>query len=426
MGIGIFLLIIRKIWNSKGQKAQNATNLEQQGRYLDALDVYSRISINQAADMVMRTPEASQILALRSLERKFSPRNIERAFLNLARTYGVKNDPHKSSKAYVFARKPFAAAKSYVDIGGLDFIPAAIQVLDQNSQFIHDRDQAIRNLARHAYSNQKFLEASELLRAIGAEEEANTVLIAAASELKKQGYESLAKQYLSTTSHPKKAIERYIRDIKNSFTKGDIEQVRRSLSITNELLSKLREDKEGESKEENQQLIEKAQEYDRRLKVLDSARDLLRKKNLNQSVALYEELVESFGEEVPGFVFAEAALANEEHNPTYSASLYQKAAELVKSKEAANSFKIRAKNIKMVAHGATSSLLKDSTRYTDEKVEENCTVCRTIISDIDTLIRCPECGSPAHYAHLAEWLKIRGFCPICKKKIKVKKPKRTF
>ncbi|MCK5158991.1 MAG: hypothetical protein KAR08_07530, partial [Candidatus Heimdallarchaeota archaeon] len=180
--IGVVIIFIRKIWGSKGKRVQNAINLEEQGRYLDALEIYSKISISQAADMVMRTPEASQILALRSMERKFTPRNIERAFLNMARIYGAKNDPHKSSKAYIFARKPFAAAKAYIDIGGTDFIPAAIQVIDQNSQFIHDRDQAIRNLARHAYSNQKFLEASELLRAMGAEEEANTVLIAAASE----------------------------------------------------------------------------------------------------------------------------------------------------------------------------------------------------------------------------------------------------
>ncbi len=424
--IGVVIIFIRKIWGSKGKRVQNAINLEQQGRYLDALEIYSKISISQAADMVMRTPEASQILALRSMERKFPPRNIERAFLNLARIYGAKNDPHKSSKAFIFARKPFAAAKAYIDIGGTDFIPAAIQVIDQNSQFIHNRDQAIRNLARHAYSNQKFLEASELLRAMGAEEEANTVLIAAASELKKQGFDSLAKEYLSTTSHPKKALNRYIRDIQKSFTSGDIEQVRRSLSITNGLLSNLTEENEGETENENQKIREKIQEFDRRLKVLDSARDLLRKKNLNQSVALYEELVESFGDEVPGFVYAEAALANEEHNPTYSASLYRQAAELVRSKQAAKSFQVRAKNIEAVSSGGSTFLSAESVFPTDQRVEENCSVCRTKVTDITRLVRCPECGSPAHYSHLAEWLKIRGFCPICKKKIKIKNPKRKF
>ncbi len=422
--IGVLLIIIRKLWSSKGRRVQDAREFETQGRYLDALDIYSKISINEAIDMVMRTPEASQILALRSLERKFPPRALERAFLNLARTYASKNDPHKASKAYVFARKPFAAAKAYIDVGGLDFVPAAIQVLDQNSQFIHDRDQAIRNLARHAYSNQKFIEAAELLRAIGAEEEANTVLIAAASELKKQGFDSLAKQYLSTTSHPRKAIVRYLQDIQKSFTKGDIEQVRRSLSITNELLGNLNQTAEKGQENESRKIKEQVQEFDRRLKVLDSARDLLRKKKFNQSVALYEELVESFGEEVPGFIYAEAALANEEHNPTYSASLYQQAAELVKSKEAAKTFRFRAKNIETIAAGGSSSFSTITDYPSDQDVEENCSVCRTKVTDITTLVRCPECGSPAHYAHLAEWLKIRGFCPICKKKIKVKNPKR--
>ena len=97
---------------------------------------------------------------------------VERAFLRLARIYGGKNDPHKTSRAYLFAKKPFAAAKAYIDHGGVDYIPAAIQVIDQNSRFIHDRDQSIRNLAKHAYQNQKYMEAAELLRTIGADEEA--------------------------------------------------------------------------------------------------------------------------------------------------------------------------------------------------------------------------------------------------------------
>ncbi|MHA1443914.1 MAG: hypothetical protein ACTSR4_04115, partial [Candidatus Hodarchaeales archaeon] len=197
--LGSGLILLRKIMGSKGNRLQKATRYEQQGRFLDAVMIYSRFSINKAAEMVLRTPEASQILVLRKLESIFKPRKIERAFLRLARIYGEKKDPQRASKSYLFARKPFAAAKAYIDHGGVDYIPAAIQVIDQNTRYIHDRDQSIRNLAKHAYHKQKFMEAAELLRTIGAEEEANAVLIAAASEMKKHGFDSLSKQYLGTT-----------------------------------------------------------------------------------------------------------------------------------------------------------------------------------------------------------------------------------
>jgi hypothetical protein len=419
--LGSGLILLRKIMGSKGNRLQKATRYEQQGRFLDAVMIYSRFSINKAAEMVLRTPEASQILVLRKLESIFKPRKIERAFLRLARIYGEKKDPQRASKSYLFARKPFAAAKAYIDHGGVDYIPAAIQVIDQNTRYIHDRDQSIRNLAKHAYHKQKFMEAAELLRTIGAEEEANAVLIAAASEMKKHGFDSLSKQYLGTTTHPEKAINRYLDEIKAHLMKGDIEKVRRSLSITKGLVKNLEKHPEQISEGKTPELQEKTLEFDRILKIIDSARDLLRKKNKNQSIALYEELIESLEDAVPGFVYAEAALANEEQNPNRAISLYRKASELIDSKQAARSFRLRAKNIEIASTIGSSAVSQTSSLTTEDDLEENCSVCRTKISDVTSLVRCPECGSPAHYPHLAEWLKIRGSCPVCRKKITIKR-----
>ena len=316
--IGGFILFFRHFRDSKTKQRQKASSLEQRGRYLDAVDIYSRISLQHAAEMVLRTPEASQVLVLRRLEKKYRPHQLVKIFNRLAKIYTDKSDPHKASKAYVLAKKPFAAAKAYLDIGGIEFIPAAIQILDQNSQLIFDRDQAVRNLAKHAYNKQMFLEAAELLRAIGEVEEGNAVLIAAASELKKQGFDELAIQYLRTTGHPKEALKSYVNDIEKAFTKGDIEKVRRSLSIAKEILTDIIEKSDEITDDLVLKLTGKIQEHDRLLKILDSARDLLRKKNINQSVALYEELIEGF-KEAPSFILAEAALANEDQNPSYAA-----------------------------------------------------------------------------------------------------------
>ena len=408
---------------SKGKQLRKANQLEQQGRFLEAIGIYSKFSINKAAEMVLRTPEASQILVLRKLENNFKPRKVERAFLRLARIYEEKKDPQRASRSYIFARKPFAAAKVYIDHGGVDYIPAAIQVIDQNTRYIHDRDQSIRNLARHAYQKQKFLEAAELLRTIGAEEEANTVLVVAASEMKKQGFDSLSKQYLGITIHPEKAIHRYLDEIKAHLMKGDIEKVRRSLTVTKGLIKNLGQSPEQISEIKISELSEKTFEFDRILKVIDSARDLLRKKNRNQSIALYEELIESMGDTVPGFVYAEAALANEEQNPSRSITQYRQASELINSEQAAKSFRLRAKNIEIASTIGSSATTQTSSPSTEDDLEENCSVCRTKISDVTSLVRCPECGSPAHYPHLAEWLKIRGSCPVCRKKITIQRAK---
>ncbi len=49
-----------------------------------------------------------------------------------------------------------------------------------------------------------------------------------------------------------------------------------------------------------------------------------------------------------------------------------------------------------------------------------CMVCNLIISPSkDEIIYCPHCSSPAHRTHLIEWIKIKGFCPNCKREIKM-------
>ncbi len=403
---------------------QRAHELEQQGRHIDALDHYARDSLEQAANLVLRTPEASQILVLRRLEKKYSPQQIEKAFLRSARTSTERNDPHTAASAYVLAKKPFAAAKVYIDSGSLEDIPAAIQIIDRNISLIHNRDQAIRNLARHAYNNQKYMEAAELLCTIGADEEANAVLIAAATEMKKHGRIEEAEHFLTTIRKPAIAIEQYLQDVKNNLKQGNIEKMRRSLAVAKDIVEKLPAEEKNSLKEDFDILAAAITEYDRLLKILDSARDILRKKNTNQAIALYDELLESLGEEAPTPILAEAALANEEKDPHYASKLFYQAAQQAHSPRAAESFKLRAKKLEIITKGQVPHVEKTVVDF-DREVEEFCSVCRMRISEPSILVRCPECGSPAHYSHLAEWLKIRGHCPICKKKIKIQRPKRV-
>jgi hypothetical protein len=417
----VVLFIVINARRSSNKYLRKAKDLEEEGKYLDALSLYSRHSLEEAARLVLRTPEASQILALRVLEKKFHKQKIEKTFIQLARSNLMRNEHHSAANAFVLAKKPFAAAKVFVDVGGLEYVPTAIQILDKNISLIHDRNQAIRNLAKHAYNNQKFMESAELLRTIGADEEANTVLIAAATEMRQKGLDQAAEEYLTSAGRPGVALQHYLKEIDILLKRGEIEKLRRVLAIARNIIEGLpAKEKEAITKELRPQLIE-MDEWGRQLKILDSARDILRKKNTHQAIALYDELLESLGKKTPALILAEAALANETENPQYASKLYFQAAKQVESPRAAESFKIRANRLMVRANDQISPTI-GSTVEIIEDVEEFCSVCRMKITLSSNLVRCPECGSPAHYSHLAEWLKIRGVCPICKKRVKVVRP----
>jgi len=49
---------------------------------------------------------------------------------------------------------------------------------------------------------------------------------------------------------------------------------------------------------------------------------------------------------------------------------------------------------------------------------DRCIVCNLPIQKEDIIARCPDCGNPAHRAHLLEWIKIKGICPFCHRNIK--------
>ncbi|UCE13958.1 MAG: E3 ubiquitin protein ligase [Candidatus Heimdallarchaeota archaeon] len=419
----IIFIVLMATRKSSDRYIRRATELEREGRFLDAIDFFSRASLEHAASMVLRTPEASQILALRRLEKIFPPRQIERAFIQLGRTNKNQNAPHAAASAFELANKPFAAAKVFIDIGGLEYVPAAVQILDRHPSLIHDRDQAIRNLARHAYSNKKFMEAAELLRTIGAEEEANTVLIAAANEMRKLGLANEAEQYFTSINQPTRAIQHYLHELEQNLQQGDIEKSRRSLTITKDIVEKLPSEEKQALKEDFDKYLQSITKYDRLLKILDSARDLLRKNKSNQAIALYDELLEILGSNVPTPILAEAALANEERNPQYASELYQNASLRAKSSRAAESFKMRAKKLEIITKRSIPQVERTTGEIFEAEVEEFCSVCRMNISEPSSLVRCPDCGSPAHYTHIAEWLKIRGVCPICKKRVKIQRPK---
>lgn len=48
-----------------------------------------------------------------------------------------------------------------------------------------------------------------------------------------------------------------------------------------------------------------------------------------------------------------------------------------------------------------------------------CMICRSAIRQSDRFVVCPKCRHWAHTTHLQEWLKVEGFCPVCKEKVAI-------
>ncbi|MFW9984939.1 MAG: RING finger domain-containing protein [Candidatus Odinarchaeota archaeon] len=68
------------------------------------------------------------------------------------------------------------------------------------------------------------------------------------------------------------------------------------------------------------------------------------------------------------------------------------------------------------------SSVKEIGRW-DWTASAKCIVCGLLIRDGQQMVYCPSCGNPAHYAHLAEWVKVKGTCPICRKRVNLRKLK---
>ncbi|MFW9991755.1 MAG: RING finger protein [Candidatus Odinarchaeota archaeon] len=64
----------------------------------------------------------------------------------------------------------------------------------------------------------------------------------------------------------------------------------------------------------------------------------------------------------------------------------------------------------------------DKNGLSDEKASRPaCRICKKEVTDSSDIEYCPECLSTFHRSHIAEWLKIKGTCPVCKRKIKVER-----
>ncbi|MFX0092085.1 MAG: hypothetical protein ACFFBD_10020, partial [Candidatus Hodarchaeota archaeon] len=175
--------------------------------------------------------------------------------------------------------------------------------------------------------------------------------------------------------------------------------------------------KQEKPRTEDQHQIHEIQQI---LRMIDISRQYLRRNLWQQAQVAYNELLERFESnnlEIPGIIYAEIALSYEKSEPNKAIKFYNLAAARLDT-SAKDTFLRRAKQIQEASGHPISQFSIEKELKKDLGF---CSVCKMKITDSEDHYICPHCSSPAHYSHLAEWLKIRGTCPVCRKKISISK-----
>ena len=412
------------------RRLRRAEQLERQQRYLDALEEYLDAGLDYATEFIIRAPMEFQTLLHQHIRKYVKPSELRSSFLKLAKKFQYRRDIASAATAYLFAGYPKRALDLYIAAGG-PYLTAAIQIIDKYPNLFPNKEQIVRSYARQAYEHGKYLDAAELLRLIGHDEEADAVLVAASNILRQQGRIHEANRFEEEVSNPETLLKKELTEAERLLKSGNLEKLQQMIGKLNALYYKFQEKHPHSA--EKQIYKEKKKKIERFLRLLNTARMFLKQKFFDQAKALYEELLETFGEDnLSASILAEAALAFEEKDPRESARLYNLAAQKTTSPEAKRRFlEYARRQIEIATHG--TPLPTTTAVSTDKDVrlatiseniarEERCSVCRRPFRANETIVRCPKCNSPAHYGHLAEWVKIRGFCPICKQKISVPPP----
>ncbi|MHA1982859.1 MAG: RING finger domain-containing protein [Candidatus Hodarchaeales archaeon] len=423
----ILIVLIIIIYSNKNQKSKRileADQFLQQKKYAEAANVYfSHREWDKIAETIIEAPPETQVILFHRLQNHLDPSRIKSLFLTRGDSYIRRKDRIKGATAYNYAGLPWKAAQIYIltglDQNGIDY---AIKVIDDNPLLIRDREKAIRNLAKFAYENQKIVEAAELLRIIGAEEEASAILVASGKTI-----DTLPQR---RSDKGTSSINQQLHLIIAKMKQGKFQESENMIQKLTPIINTLKK----ESSPEVQTLLGDYTRIQSSLKNLRRAREAYKNNPLQAQVA-YSELLDYTGDYFPAEIFAEAGLAYERNSPELSREYYLQAAERGVTSQAQTAYRNRAQSLlsAIPAEISKSKSPSQSSKSGFSPIEkststagqvERCSICKRQIKDGEEIAKCGSCESVGHYSHLAEWVKIKGTCPVCRKKLTL--PEREF
>ncbi len=106
-----------------------------------------------------------------------------------------------------------------------------------------------------------------------------------------------------------------------------------------------------------------------------------------------------------------------------------------------SSEKMFGEYIDFVTSKADSSTATDSTKITgkalnftlnnigrwslEEKKAAVCMICKLYLKSNQNATQCPMCESMFHHKHIADWLRVKGKCPVCQQNLRIESLQRV-
>ena len=457
--IGIIFWSLRESGRTKKLKKANFL-LDVKSNYNKALETYIGIKDwEKAGETIVKSPQGTQILLLRKLQSYLPQSKIKSIFMKLGEYYSSQHESNLAASAFQLADMPWRAAQSYIISKDVN---AAIDLINTTPVFSQDRIKATRNLAKFAYDHNYPVESAQLLQSIGAEDEAVAVLIAAGrsssilsrsntparTTIPVQSQPTVVNSNSSSTkskttstpnnsvqtkgpkssisdrsdvkpSSPYAVIQKELQASQEKLKNGKISEAEEILLRFTNLIEKLPADESQESLE----LKNEFTKTNESIKRLNDARYSFKNRKIEQAQIIYSELLESAGDLFPAEIFAEAGLAYE-YEPAdkeLASEFFVEASRKAKTDQAARKYKERADLLIESLHDDLPNAPTGEKVVVGKKLtvdpNEKCCVCRRPVGTSGEVVQCNSCKSVAHYPHMAEWLKIKGVCPVCKQKL---------
>jgi len=399
----IVLFLVFNYTTKTSKTIRQAEHAQNEGRMRQAADLFIKAKkYVQAAKIALALPEAERSGILQNISEVLSPSKKKTLFTKLGDEYATNKNFVKAATAFELAGTPLRAARYFV-LANSGLVKRGLRLVIGFAQ-AHPNlsvEAELRNLARFAFQNEKYIETAEILEFLGAREEADAVLVFAAEEYEKSEHIEGAIEAYTRARKESKAITLSIKIAQQMLKMNQLEKASHHFKRAHELAKEL--NLAQEQKEAEKALTATSQ--------LVEARQHLKNGRYKDAADLYTQALKSLTKisTFPESLLAEAALAHEKSGANEQASsLYAKAAKQTPNKKLAARFREKARVLKE----------KPVVKPSPIKEEQQCIICRRTFKSTDKVVRCPYCYAAAHYAHFAEWIKINGKCPVCKKRLK--------
>jgi tetratricopeptide (TPR) repeat protein len=403
-GVIAFIIIIASIKGSrkKKQPEKDVRKFIQYGDFISAGKLYvEKQMLQEAADLYFQLPPEKRPAYEAMVRGKLGPKGAQGFWIKAGRRY-AQSLPEQAKIAFLLAGAYFDAVKMYIDQNDLT---GATEIIGQIPSSY--RETTVRRLSQYAFNRGKYQISAELLRTLGFEEEADSILAVAAHEFGAIQKPQVASSFYDSVGRRDLVGESQEQLGEKALSEGRIKAARTAFEAAVKAYDESNQPKDAVRVEE------RLGKFD----LLDTFRQYAADGNASAAESMIDEIADHFPRIALSDLYAEIGTVLEKNGRTSEAVTYfDKAADStnnpLKKQTYVNALR------RLSAQIAVQPSQGETIAQTD--LRDKCIVCRRPIRKGQKYVACPHCHKFAHYSHLLEWIKVQGSCPHCHNKLKVR------